>query len=312
MQILSGSILVIGSINMDVICRTPTLPQAGQTVLGEDLRYMPGGKGANQAVAAARLGSDVNLVGRVGTDEFGETLLAGLKRSGVNTRHVHRTPRVPSGCAMIMVDRRGENAIAVSPGANARVTPADVDAAMPLISGAAAVVLQLEIPLPTVRHAISLCRRLGKFTILDPAPVPMEKLSKMFFQVDVLTPNEVEARALLGRRAQNIGNSPRKLAAALLEKGPGAVVLKLGAQGAIRLEEGEAAEHVKAFEVDCIDSTGAGDAFTGALSAGHAQFASLEDSVRFANAAGALCCTKAGAQPAMPNLREVVRLMKSQ
>src|SRR5688572_20213441 len=154
---------------MDLVCRTPRIPCGGETVLGRDLLTVPGGKGANQAVAAARLGGAVHMVGRVGADDFGQGLLAGLRENGVATDHLTVTPEAPSGCAMILVDDRGENSIVVSPGANARVTPADVDAAEPLIRSAAAVVLQLEIPVATVSRAVSLCRRHGILSILDPA-----------------------------------------------------------------------------------------------------------------------------------------------
>jgi ribokinase len=298
-------VVVIGSVNMDLVARTPRLPGAGETVLGAgDLLSIPGGKGANQAVAAARLGADVFMVGRVGDDAFGRTLANGLRGEGVNTRFVKRTPGVASGCASILVDARGENCIVVSPGANARVTPADVDAAELIIRRAAVVVLQLEIPLPTVRRAVALARRHGVPTVLDPAPVPPGGLPDALYRVDVLTPNEHEAAQLVGAA----GRQPDALASKLMSRGPREVVLKLGAKGSLLLDSAGATLRAKPFPVKAIDSTAAGDAFTGALAVAIAEGMPREASLRFANAAGALCCTKLGAQPALPTRREVDRL----
>ena len=283
-------IVVIGSINMDLVCRTAALPRAGETVLGNDFLRIHGGKGANQAVAAARLADgrcDVHMVGRVGADDFGRELVAGLRGNGVITKRVAVTNGVASGVAMILVDRRGENSIVVTPGANAHVTPADVDVAEPLFRGAAAVVMQLEIPLATVRHALKLCRRLGVFTILDPAPAPAKP---MRFAVDLITPNETEART--------VGTDDARQ-----------VVLKLGARGC-RLLDADGLRDVKAFKVKVVDSTAAGDAFTGALAVGRALGMPMADTLRMANAAGALCCTRVGAQPALPTLAAVERLLR--
>jgi ribokinase len=285
----TGPIVIIGSINMDLICRTPRLPRAGETVLGSEFLTIPGGKGANQAVAAARIAEgrcDVHMIGRVGDDDFGKELLTGLRENGVITKHVAVTKQTASGVAMILVDRKGENSIVVAPGANAKLTPADIDAAESLIRKASVVVMQLEIPLLTVRHALKMCRRAGVFTILDPAPAPAKPLR---FDVDLLTPNETEARTV--RR-----------------DGSRAVVLKLGARGCEWIDS-RGSHRVKPFKVDVVDSTAAGDAFTGALAVGHALAMPMIDSLRMANAAGALCCTKPGAQPALPTRRAVERLL---
>src|SRR5438874_1818198 len=193
---MNGPILIIGSINMDLVCRAPRLPRPGETILGEEFVSTPGGKGANQAVAAARLaqaGTEVHLIGRIGADDFGRRLLSGLQEDKVRTERVIVTPGAASGVAMIIVDRKGENSIVVAPGANAKLTPADIDEARPLIESAAVVVLQLEIPQATVRHAIALCRRAGVYTILDPAPVPSAGLPRALIAVDLLTPNQEEA-----------------------------------------------------------------------------------------------------------------------
>ena len=305
-------IVVIGSINMDLVCRTPHIPAGGETVLGGGLLTIPGGKGANQAVAAARLGGEVYMVGRVGDDDLGGRLLAGLQRDGVNTDHVRVTRRTASGCAMILVDDRGENSIVVSPGANARVSAADVDKAAPLIRTADVVVTQLEIPLPAVRRAVTLCRLLP-FIILDPAPVPPARLPRTLYHVDVLTPNEHEAAQLIAEtkeaRAAKQPLPAERLAARLLARRARTVVLKLGQLGALVQEEGEQPVRVAPFKVKAVDTTAAGDAFTGALAVAIAEDRELTDAVRFANAAGAACCTKLGAQPALPTRDVVERLL---
>ena len=315
-QVRRGPIVVIGSVNMDLLCRTPHLPRGGETVLGGDLLTIPGGKGANQAVAAARLGGAVHMVGRVGDDDFGRRLLAGLAENSVETANVTATPGVASGCAMILVDDRGENSIVVSPGANARVTPADVDAAEPLIRSAAVVLLQLEIPLAAVRRAVAICRRHGVFTILDPAPVPPATLPPALFRVDLLTPNEHEAAQLAAgagdaRRRRAKSSLPESLANALLSRGPKHVVLKLGGRGALVQEHSGEPVPVRPFKVKVVDTTAAGDAFTGALAVAVSEGCELADAVRFANAAGATCCTRLGAQPALPTRADVERLMRT-
>jgi ribokinase len=301
------TIVVIGSINIDLVSRVPRLPRAGETLAGDSFHALPGGKGANQAVAAARLGGRVHMVGRVGDDAYGRQLRAGLKQDGIDVRHVRTTAGASTGCATILVDGRGENCIVVTPGANASLTPADVDAAGPLIRRAAAVVMQLEVPAETVRHAVRLCRRLQVYSVLDPAPVPNGELPPELFAVDLLTPNETEAAALLRRRIR--WRDPA-VARSVLGLGPTCVVLKLGKRGAYLLGQGMRGERVKPFQTEAIDTTAAGDAFTGALAVALAEGQSVTDAVRFANAAGALCCTKLGAQPAMPTRREVEQLLR--
>jgi len=304
-----GPIVVVGSINMDLVCPVQRMPAPGETILGADLATLPGGKGANQAVAAARLGGEVHFVGRVGDDVFGQRLLDGLRRSGVSTRHVKITPRTSSGCALILVDRHGENSIVVSPGANHRLTPDDVDAAAPLFRRAAVVMVQLEIPYPAVRRALELGRRLGACTILDPAPAPPRGLPRSMFAVDILSPNQAEAAALLARGARQSAD-PRdhaRTGKALLARGPRCVVLKLGAAGAMIVTGADEPVHVGAFPARVVDTTAAGDAFTGALAVALAEGMALPDAVRFANAAGALCCEGFGAQPSLPDRRAVDR-----
>jgi len=309
-------IVVIGSINIDLVCRTPRIPRAGETILGSDLMTIPGGKGANQAVAAARLASDatqVHLVGCVGNDDMGQRLLNGLRQHSVNTTNVTATEGTASGCAIIIVDKRGENCIVLSPGANAKVTPAHVDAAEDLISSAAAVVLQLEIPLATVQHAIAMCQRLGVYTILDPAPA--QHLPRACFGVDLFTPNQNEAETLLGIEqtadvSKTSVSDPKQLAIGLLSRGAKQVVIKLGAKGSLCCGHDGQMQTARALKVKVVDTTAAGDAFTAALAVARAEGMNMREMLRFANAAGAACCQTFGAQPSLPARDEVEKLMR--
>ncbi|HEX8525221.1 MAG TPA: ribokinase [Tepidisphaeraceae bacterium] len=311
-------IVVIGSINMDLVCRTPAMPRPGETILGGDFVTVPGGKGANQAVAAAKLargGTGVHMIGRVGADDFGERMLSDLAGHGVVTDRITITEGVSSGIAMILVDKMGENSIVVAPGANARLTPADVDAAEDLIRSAICVVMQLEIPLATVRHALAMCQAHGVYTILDPAPVPEKGLPRALFGVDVLSPNQTEAEMLVGApsrpriRTKRVVD-PKLLASDLLARGAKNVVLKLGKAGALATD-GEGFAAVKGFKVKVVDTTAAGDAFTGALAVAHSEGIETEAAVRFANAAGAICCSGFGAQPSLPTREQVDLLVES-
>ena len=315
----SGPIVVIGSLNMDLVCRTEQIPQPGQTILGSDFVTIPGGKGANQAVAAAKLLAaasrmQVVMIGRVGDDDFGQRLLNGLKLHKVRSDRVIITEGVASGVAMILVDKMGENSIVVAPGANAHLMPADIDAAESVIRTASVVVLQLEIPLATVQHAIAMCQRLGIHTILDPAPVPPTGLTRAMFGVDLLTPNQGEAERLLDLEpTHNVRTrkivDPKQIAMDLLARGPKAVVLKLGNRGAMLLDRAGEIEQIKPHKVAAVDTTASGDAFTAALAVGHAEGRTLIESARFANAAGALCCTGFGAQPSLPGREAVEKLL---
>jgi len=311
-------IVVIGSINMDLVCRTPRIPSAGETILGESLITIPGGKGANQAVAAAKLAdaqTDVYFVGRVGDDDFGQRLMNQLTQHRVRTEHVTVTEGTSSGCAMVLVDRKGENSIVVAPGANAKLKPADIDRARPLIADAAALVVQLEVPLETVRHAIRLAAGLGVFTILDPAPVPEAGLSRELLRVDLLAPNQGEAELLLGRRRTHRVTTrkvldPKLIGGELLSMGAKSVVVKLGKKGAVLLTEDGEIRRFKPYKVSVTDTTAAGDAFSGALAVARAEGMPLEEMIRFANAAGAACCTQFGAQPALPTRDQVEKLLR--
>jgi ribokinase len=330
MNVRKGPVVVIGSINMDLVCRTPRMPAAGETILGSGLATIPGGKGANQAVAAAKLGGDVHFVGRVGDDDFGNRLLTGLRQHRVDVRHVTVTEGLASGCAVILVDRKGENSIVVVPGANHRVTPEDIDRAAGLITRASVVVLQLELPLDTVQHAIATCQRLGVYTILDPAPVPPKGLPRAMFEVDVLTPNQHEAEAILprgdmGRMRRTKRVDAKQIGGELLSRGPRAVVLKLSRKGAVLVARASRdstagarraasaddvhVQQVAGHKVNIVDTTAAGDAFTGALAVAIAEGKGLAEATRFANAAGAICCETFGAQPSLPTREAVDKLL---
>ncbi|HZZ41885.1 MAG TPA: ribokinase [Tepidisphaeraceae bacterium] len=308
-----GSIVVIGSINMDLVCRTARMPEAGETILGSDFVTIPGGKGANQAVAAAKLGGDVHMVGRVGSDDFGQRMLTGMRGHGVNVDHVTITEGVASGVAMILVNKAGENSIVVAPGANHRLTIADIEKAEEKIKKASVVVMQLEIPVEVVRHAVAMCQRLKVMTILDPAPVPAKGLPRALYGVDVFTPNQTEAELLLGLERVRVKKKrtldPKQIGTELLARGPGSVLLKLGAKGSMLVERNGEFTAVRPFRVKVVDTTAAGDAFTGALAVARAEGQSMEDAMRFANAAGALCCQGFGAQPSLPTRKQVDELL---
>lgn len=301
-------IVVIGSANMDLVVRAAHIPRPGETVLGGDFRTVTGGKGANQAVAAARLGARVAFLGRTGDDDFGHALRLGLAAAGIDLTYCQIASGTPSGVALIVVDEGGQNAICVAPGANAALTPADIEVARELLVAARVIVVQLEIPLITAAYAVEFARRLGKAVVLDPAPAP-EVVPPMLFDVDVLTPNEIEARTLLAHDVNE--NSTRvQIAEALRGRGARAVVLKCGASGSWYADDARQGE-CPAFAVPVVDTTAAGDAFTAALAVGIAEGFGLADATRFANAAGALACTQPGAQPSLPTRAAVERLLET-
>jgi ribokinase len=293
---MAPTILVIGSVNMDIVARVDRMPGPGENVRGRDLRTIPGGKGANQAVACARLGAETHFLARVGDDGFGARLRADLKAAGVRTGAVRPVKGCPSGIALILVDASGQNSIIVTAGANGRLAPADVEAARPLIRQADVVILQLEVPPETVARAIRVARRVGTPTVVDAGP-PRRPVDRAVFQCTILTPNEAEAAALLGLKpgAERIERMARRL----LERGPEAVVIKAGAKGAVAARRG-LVRRVPAFKIKPVDTTAAGDAFTAALAVEYVRGTDLEEATRVANAAGALACLKVGAQPSMP------------
>lgn len=303
---MTARVTVVGSLNMDLVIRTPRIPKPGETIIGTDFHTVPGGKGANQAVAAARLGADVSMVGRVGRDAFAKSLLDNLSAAGVDHVFVTQDPDAATGVALIAVDDSGQNSIVVASGANMRLSPADVDAASAAIAAAAVLLLQLESPLESVTQAAKVARAHGVKVILNPAParpLPASLLSL----VDVLIPNESETALLtdlpVGEQAE-----VERAAEALRKMGVGTVVLTLGDRGALLAQSG-GTELFPAFEVEPVDTTAAGDAFVGGFAFALAAGRPLAEAVRWGNAAGALATTKLGAQPSLPTRQALEALL---
>jgi ribokinase len=291
-------VAVVGSANIDLVVPVAVLPRPGQTVLGGDHLRASGGKGANQAVAAARLGRRAAMIGRVGDDDFGRQVLHSLAAAGVDTTMTIVTGGVPTGLALITVDRTGENTIAVSPGANARLTGEDVAAAAPLLAAARVLLVQLEVAIDTVAAAVASA---AGTVILNPAPAASLP-ETVLEHVDVLVPNRSELAVLTGHREpkslEDAARMTRSLPAGL------AVVVTLGTDGALVVEDGQV-EHVPAIPVAAVDATGAGDAFCGALADGLARELDLVAATRWAVRVAGLATTRWGAQPSMPSREEV-------
>jgi ribokinase len=301
-------IVVVGSINVDLVARAEHIPAIGETTFGLDFQMHPGGKGANQAVAVARLGHPVVMIGKLGSDSFGAQLRSDLQRAGVDIRGVGATPG-SSGVAMIVVSTRGENSIVVTPGANAMLTPKDLDVHLELIRTASIVLTQLEIPIPTVEHLVRICQREGIPLILDPAPAQALPTS-VLQAVQWFTPNVTEASFYVAVALGNCDDlSYSDIAGALLYAGVRGTILKLGAHGAHIASSQGLDEHIGAFPVDVVDTTAAGDAFNGAFATALVSGKSPLESAHFASAAAAISVTRQGAQPSMPTLKEVEQLL---
>lgn len=293
------TIIVFGSINLDLVATVPRLPHKGETLLGNDFLQVPGGKGANQAVALAKLGVPTQMVGRVGSRSFATQLLENLQIFGVQTDYVYVDETVNSGVAMIAVDAQGENHIIVIPGANGCVNQEDVAQVAQLLPTSAALLLQLEIPLPAVVAAAKAAQQAGVRVILDPAPAPSELPNELYSLVDILTPNEVEAGQLVDFTVDG-EESAKRAAAVLLHRGVKCAIVKLGAQGVV-CANAEETFFVPAFAVDAVDTVATGDAFNAGLAAALFQGHSLQQAVVWGAAAGALAATKLGAQTSLPD-----------
>ncbi|MCY4581646.1 MAG: ribokinase [Chloroflexi bacterium] len=305
---MTPAIVVLGSINMDLVGTAPRLPSPGETVLGGDFSTAPGGKGANQAVAAARMGASVRMIGRVGGDVFGPMLRYNLSSNGVDVSGVAYDPDAPSGVAMILLDASRENRILVASGANMRCDDTQVDAVASALEGADALMLQCEIPADVSLKAARIAKEMGVRVVWDPAPVegfPPEA----YGLVDVLTPNQAEAAALTGIEVTDAA-SAEAAARVLVERGVRAAVVKMGEAGAFYLAK-EGGGHVPPFEVDAVDTVAAGDAFGAAMTCALAEGKPLNEAVRYGAAAGALAITRPGAQEAMPSRAEVDALLSS-
>ncbi|TVU55038.1 MAG: ribokinase [Arthrospira sp. PLM2.Bin9] len=293
------SILVFGSINMDLVVQTPRLPQPGETVTGYNFLSVAGGKGANQAVAAARLGAKTDMVGRVGGDAFAQELLEELKGNRVGCEGVLRDNTTHSGLATIAVDNHGENQIIIIPGANGCVGPEDVQRLQPLWEEATSLLLQLEIPLKAVEAAIHAAHNAGVRVILDPAPAPDVFPQQLYPLVDIITPNETEASQLVGFPVNNV-ETAQKAADTLLSFGVKTAVIKLGSKGVFWATKSESF-WVPAFAVNAVDTVAAGDAFNGGMAAALDEGRSLQEAILWGAATGALSTTQVGAQSSLPD-----------
>ncbi|MBI5383853.1 MAG: ribokinase [Verrucomicrobia bacterium] len=305
---MTSRLLVLGSSNTDMIIKLDRLPRPGETLLGGQFVTAAGGKGANQAVGAARAGGCVTFIARVGRDVFGNQAVAGFVKDGINVEHIVRDKTAPSGVALIFVAKDGENSIAVAGGANGRLSPTDVKRARTAFAGARVLVMQLESPLETVQAAAELAARNGVRVILNPAPArPLpDKLLQLVF---ILTPNETEAELLTGLKVDSEAAAARA-ADKLLARGVQTVILTLGARGAF-IAGRDGRQLIPGFKVKAVDTTAAGDIFNGALAVALAEGKTMAEAARFANAAAALSVTKLGAQPSAPRRREIETFLKT-
>ncbi len=305
-------IAVLGSINLDIVIQCAHLPAPGETIIAESSREVSGGKGANQAVAAARLGAEVSMIARVGNHDAGAGLLRNLQADGINTQAVLGTEsadcdkNIASGIAVVMVEQSGENSIVVVPGANGIVSQKDIDHAAAIIQSCDLLLVQLEIPVETVLYACRIARKAGVRVILDPAPAP-SAIPEHFFDVDLICPNQSEASALLGWSVETISDA-QVATRELIERGAKNAIITMGKQGAV-LCNGCEVSIFPPCPVETVDSTAAGDAFAGAIAVRWSEQNSLIEATRFACAAGALAASRAGAQPGMPTRNEVEQLM---
>lgn len=297
-----GSIVIIGSSNTDMVIKSPHLPAPGETILGGTFFMNAGGKGANQAVAAARLGGHVSFIAKVGKDIFGKEAILLFKKEGIDISSVLKDKKNPSGVALITVDDKGENCISVASGANAALTPANVKKFKSKIEEASILLMQLETPLDTISFAASHAAMHGVRIIINPAPaapLPDELLSKL----SVITPNEKEAEMLTGVPVFDV-SSAEKAARLLYEKGVGSIIITMGSKGALLLHENKCSL-VETVKVDAVDTTAAGDVFNGALAVALSEGKNMEDAVRFACRAASISVTRLGAQSSAPYLHEL-------
>lgn len=295
-------ILVVGSINMDLVTMTERTPKIGETIIGRSFAQIPGGKGANQAVAMARLGAHVKMVGRVGDDSFGEVLIEGMKKDGLGVEGIERVEGVSTGIASIVVDDSAHNSIIVVPGANFEIDREDIDRHRELYEEADIVVHQLETPVEVVEHSLKTAKSLGKTTILNPAPA-RELSDEIIKNIDLLIPNETELELLSGMKAET---DEEVLAAArhLMDKGVEKLVVTLGSRGAMYVDR-ENHRVVKAYKVEAVDTTAAGDSFIGGLTTAMAEGIDILEAMEFAAKVGAITVTRQGAQTSLPTRKEI-------
>ena len=302
------TIIVVGSSNTDMIIQLDRIPRPGETILGGEFTSAAGGKGANQAVGAARAGGQVTFIARVGQDMFGDQAVAGFIKEGINTDHVLRDKSRPSGVALIFVAKDGENSIAVAGGANGELSPTDVGKAKNLFASAGMLVMQLETPLATVQAAADLAAKASVRVILNPAPARTLP-DKLLKKVSIITPNETEAELLTGIKVDSEA-AASKAADKLLTRGVKTVIITLGSRGAFVAGEG-VRKLVPGFKVKAVDTTAAGDVFNGALAVALGEGRPVIEAVQFANAAAAISVTRLGAQPSAPARKQIELLMAS-
>ena len=295
------NICVIGSLNMDLVVNVDTMPKPGQTIIGSNFKEVPGGKGANQAVAMARLNGNVSMIGKVGEDGFGQTLINSLKNDKVDTTYI-QTSKGATGVALITVDKNAQNSIVVSPGANFEVKEDDIDNNIEAIKNSDIVVLQLETPLNTIKYALNKAKELNKYTILNPAPA-VELDDEIIKNVDLLTPNETELEIISGVSIET-EEDIQKAAQIMIEKGVKELIVTLGSKGSLYINK-EKSMFKKAYKVEAVDTTAAGDSYTGALAVALSQDKNIEDAMDFASKVGALSVLKEGAQSSLPTLEDV-------
>ena len=295
------NICVIGSLNMDLVVNVDTMPKPGQTIIGSNFKEVPGGKGANQAVAMARLNGNVSMIGKVGEDGFGQTLINSLKNDNVDTTYIHTTNGA-TGVALITVDKNAQNSIVVSPGANFEVKEDDIDNNIEAIKYSDIVVLQLETPLNTIKYALNKSKELNKYTILNPAPA-VKLDDEIIKNVDLLTPNETELEIISGVSIET-EEDIQKAAQIMIEKGVKELIVTLGSKGSLYINK-EKSMFKKAYKVEAVDTTAAGDSYTGALAVALSQDKNIEDAMDFASKVGALSVLKEGAQSSLPTLEDV-------
>jgi len=299
---MPAKVVVIGSLNMDLVTRAPRLPRGGETLIGESFATVSGGKGANQAVAAARLGADVSMVGCVGSDAYGAELRGALLAELIDCQAVS-TVDGSSGVALIVVDDNSQNAIVIVAGANGALTPQVIDSFDAVLQAADVIICQLEVPDATVGHALKRGRELGKTVILNPAPASRPLPADWFAAIDYLIPNESEASALTGLPVDSL-ESAETAATRLIAMGAGKVIITLGAEGSL-FADGTRLEHFPAPKVKAVDTTAAGDTFVGGFAAALVAGSSEAEAIRFGQVAAALSVTRAGAQPSIPTLSDV-------
>ena len=300
-----GKILVIGSLNIDMVMKVDHMPTAGETILCDGMKLVAGGKGANQACAAGRLGTDVTMLGAIGNDSHGEMQRDSLQRSGVDVSGLITKERVSTGTAFITVNKEGNNSIVVVQGANAQFTPEDIEAHRDLLEECEIVILQLEIPMDTVLYAVKLARTLGKTVILDPAPVPEHFPEELYQYVDIIKPNESELSRLTG--IADAQNHLEEAVQIVKDHGVKNVLVTLGGDGVYLDTENESPVHIPAKKVKVVDTTAAGDSFTAALAAMLLEGKTLKEAAEFANQVSAIVVTREGAQDSIPTLQEVLK-----